>query len=207
MTDSITALANSFAPINKMVCQYKNELENGILKGLGFENGKIISSDNVTEYPFLFVLDEIAVLPRNFSGVGIDPVTAPEVCKETSAVCTIHPVGYERGKNGVSLIINPNMLNHPSLKDLQVLAKDTLNGTFLFVKIGNLKILCVYYSPSCPEDIDTWLEEIISKCQANTDDDFILLGDFNARSRYWKDHGSNAKGRCLKRWIEANNLQ
>ena len=30
----------------------------------------------------------------------------PKVCRETSAVCVVHPVGYERGKNGISIIIN-----------------------------------------------------------------------------------------------------
>ena len=47
----------------------------------------------------------------------------PKVCRDTSAVCMIHPVGFERGKNGISIIINPKMKRHPALKDFQILAK------------------------------------------------------------------------------------
>lgn len=81
----------------------------------------------------------------------------PRICRETSAVCTIHPIGYERGKNGISMLINPKHANHPAVKNAQVLARDTLNGTYLLVKIGNIKILCVYYPPSGPTEINTWL--------------------------------------------------
>ena len=85
----------------------------------------------------------------------------PAVCRETSAVCVIHPVGFERGKNGVSMIINPRMENHPLIKGMQVLARDTINGTYLLVQLGMTKILCVYYPPSESDDICTWLEDVI----------------------------------------------
>ena len=131
----------------------------------------------------------------------------PKVCRETSAVCMVHPVGYERGKNGISIIINPKMKRHPLLKDFQILARDTINGTFIFLQIGNVKLLCIYNPPSQPEEIDTWLEEILMKCRANTLDDLIILGDFNARCREWGDHSANSKGRILKQWIESNDLR
>ena len=131
----------------------------------------------------------------------------PAECKETSAVCNVHPVGYDRGKNGVSILINPKMKKHPAMKELQILSRDTLNGTYILAEICNLKILCVYHSPTNPVEIDTWLEEIIEKCNGNLSDDFILLGDFNARCRTWRDHSSNSKGHCLRRWIEANSLK
>ena len=69
----------------------------------------------------------------------------PKVCRDTSAVCVIHPVGFERGKNGISLIINPKLKKHPLLKDFQILARDTVNGTYLFLQIGNIKVLCIYF--------------------------------------------------------------
>lgn len=131
----------------------------------------------------------------------------PKVCRDTSAVCTIHPVGYERGKNGISIIINPKMRKHPLLKDFQILARDTVNGTFIYLQLGNFKILCIYNPPSQPEEIDTWLEEILLKCRANTLEDIIILGDFNARCREWGDHSGNSKGRTLRPWIESNGLQ
>jgi hypothetical protein len=131
----------------------------------------------------------------------------PKVCRETSAVCVVHPVGYERGKNGISIIINPKMKRHPLLRDFQVLARDTVNGTFIYVQLGNIKLLCIYNPPSQPEEIDTWLEEILLKCRANTLEEIIILGDFNARCREWGDHYANSKGRILKRWIESSGLQ
>ena len=131
----------------------------------------------------------------------------PKVCRDTSAVCVIHPVGYERGKNGISLIINPQMKNHPILRDLQILARDTINGTYIYLQVGNVKVLCVYNPPSQPEEIDTWIEEILLKCRANTTDQIIILGDFNARRREWGDHSDNSKGGILKRWTETNGLE
>ena len=99
------------------------------------------------------------------------------------------------------------MKRHPALKDFQILARDTLNGSYIILQIGNIKIMCVYNPPSQPEEIDIWLEEIITKCNANTLDDVIILGDFNARCREWGDHSANAKGRLLKRWAESNGLE
>ena len=130
----------------------------------------------------------------------------PAVCRDTSAVCVIHPVGYERGKNGVSMLINPGMEDHPLIKGMQVLARDTVNGTYLLVQLGNTKILCVYHPPSAADDISTWLEDIIERCNVTILDDFILLGDFNARKQIWGDHADNAKGNQLFEWIEDSGL-
>lgn len=131
----------------------------------------------------------------------------PKVCRDTSAVCAIHPVGFERGKNGISVIINPQMKKHPLLKDFQILARDTINGTFIYLQIGNIKVLCIYNPPSQPEEIDTWIEEILLKCRASTADEIIILGDFNARRREWGDHSNNTRGGILKRWTVANGLE
>ena len=46
------------------------------------------------------------------------------------------------------LIINPKLKKHPLLKDFQILARDTVNGTYLFLQIGNIKVLCIF--PSLP---------------------------------------------------------
>ena len=127
----------------------------------------------------------------------------PSVCKDSSSVCTLMPQGYERGKNGVSMIINPKLAKHEALKDTEVMTKDTLNGTFLHVKIGNLNVLCIYYPPSCPTELNIWLEEILLKCNINTGRDLIILGDFNARLIEWNDHQSNARGTCLRDFAES----
>lgn len=131
----------------------------------------------------------------------------PSVCRETSSICSILPIGYDRGKNGVSIIINPKMIKHPALKDFETLSKDTLNGTYIHIKIGNVQILCIYYPPSCPTDLDTWLEEIFMKCNITGTDDIILLGDFNARLPEWGDHQGNSNGHKLKSFIESINVK
>lgn len=51
------------------------------------------------------------------------------------AVCTIHSVGYERAKNGVSMLINPPKFNHPTITDCQILVCVTLNGAYLLLKL------------------------------------------------------------------------
>lgn len=131
----------------------------------------------------------------------------PSVCRSTSAVCSIMPQGYERGKNGVSLIINPSMVNHPILKDMEVLSRDTLNGTYLYVQLGSLKVLCIYYPPSCPTEINIWLEEIFTSCKINSQTNLIILGDFNARLKEWGDKENNSNGRLLKQFIEGIELK
>lgn len=131
----------------------------------------------------------------------------PSVCKEASAVCNVFPQGYERGKNGVSMIINPKLAKHEALKDTETMTKDTLNGTFLHVKIGNLDVLCIYYPPSCPTQVDIWLEEILTKCNINAENDLIIMGDFNARLTEWNDHQSNSNGTHLREFMRRIGLQ
>lgn len=118
---------------------------------------------------------------------GFTQKGSPKICRETSAVCTIHPVGYERGKHGIFKLINPNYANQnqPAIKNAQVLARDTLNGTYLLVKIGNTKILCIYYPPAGPTEINTWLDEVLIACRLTCLDDLIVLGDFNSRLTEW----------------------
>lgn len=130
----------------------------------------------------------------------------PKICKDTSVVCTVHPVGYQRGKNGISLIINPNHAHHPALKNTQILARDTLNGTYLLAQIGNVKFLCIYYPPSTASEINTWLDEVLIACKLSYTDDLVILGDFNARLREWNDHNQNPRGLILKEWMDARGL-
>jgi len=130
----------------------------------------------------------------------------PSVCRDTSAVCSIFPHGYERGKNGVSMIINPKFARHPVMKDMEVLCRDTLNGTYLYVQLGTVNVLCVYFPPSCPTDLNIWMEEIFLACKINSQNDLLVLGDFNARLREWGDHEGNTRGRQLKEFVEANGL-
>ena len=80
-------------------------------------------------------------------------------------------------------------------------------SSLIYLQIGNIKVLCIYFPPSQPEEFDTWIEEVLLKCRANTTEDIIILGDFNARRREWGDHSDNAKGRLLKRWVESNGLE
>lgn len=131
----------------------------------------------------------------------------PSVCRQSSAACSVLPQGYDRGKNGVSMLINPKMARHEALKDTETITKDTVNGTFLHVKIGALNVICVYYPPSSATEIDIWLEEILIKCNVNSGNDLIIMGDFNARLTEWGDHQSNSKGRCLLEFMEGFGLR
>lgn len=126
----------------------------------------------------------------------------PAVCKESSSVCTIMPQGRDRGKNGVSMIVNPKMSKHKALKDTEVMTKDTINGTFLHVKIGSVNILCIYYPPSCETELEIWLEEVLLKCNIDSGRDLIILGDFNARLKEWNDHENNSRGISLRELME-----
>ena len=127
-----------------------------------------------------------------------------KVCRDTSAVCVIHPVGFERGKNGIP-IINPKLKKHPLLKDFQILARDTVNGTYLFLQIETSR-----YCVSIPslKNWDTWLDEIILKCRANTSDDLIILGDFKCSSPWMgRIIGITERKSKLKNWMESNELE
>lgn len=130
----------------------------------------------------------------------------PIICKDSSSVCTLMPLGHNRGKNGISLIINPRMARHQVLKDTEIMTKDTLNGTFLHVKVGSINILCIYYPPSCETELALWLEEILLKCNINSWQELIILGDFNARLSIWNDHQNNARGTCLKEFMDSIGL-
>jgi exonuclease III len=123
----------------------------------------------------------------------------PSVCKESSSVCTIMPQGRDRGKYGVSMIINPKMSKHQALKDTEVMTKDTVNGTFLHVKIESVNILCIYYPPSCETELEIWLEEVLLKCNIDSGRDQIILGDFNARLKEWNDHENIVAQYTLKK--------
>ena len=131
----------------------------------------------------------------------------PSVCRESSAVCSVLPQGYDRGKNGVSMLINPRMARHDALKDTETMTKDTVNGTFIHVKIGVLNVICIYYPPSSATEINIWLEEILIKCNVNSGQDLIIMGDFNARLTEWGDHQSNSRGRRVYEFMEGIGLR
>ena len=53
-------------------------------------------------------------------------------------VCIINSIGavtpnLHRGVNGVSIVVNPDFINDPHLKNIACIAKDTVNGCFLIV--------------------------------------------------------------------------
>jgi hypothetical protein len=82
------------------------------------------------------------------------------------------------------------------------MTKDTVNGTFLHVKIGSVNILCIYYPPSCEIELEIWLEEVLLKYNIDSGRDLIILGDFNARLKEWNDHENNVRGICLRDFAE-----
>ena len=65
---------------------------------------------------------------------------------------------------------------------------------------------CVSISSSQPEELDTWLDEIILKCRANTSDD-LIIPETSTPVAEWADHRDNSKGTKLKNWMESNELE
>lgn len=70
-------------------------------------------------------------------------------------------MGMYQSTDSYWFVRNPKLSRHPALKDTEILAKDTLNGTYYCLQAGNVKILCIYHPPSCPTEIDIWLEEFL----------------------------------------------
>lgn len=83
----------------------------------------------------------------------------PASCREYSAICSNIPPNRFRGANGVSLIVRRRPGLPECLSHVQVLARDSINGLYLLVKIGNIKFLAIYAPPDMADFI-TWLNEL-----------------------------------------------
>ena len=111
-----------------------------------------------------------------------------------------------RGTNGVSVVINPDLSNCPHIKNMACIAKDTVNGCFLTIQFAGIKIVGIYNAPSHPLDIDVLLDEIALSSRLIPDESLIFAGDFNARRVDWHDTSSNSAGNKLDEWMTGWNL-
>ncbi|OAD68349.1 hypothetical protein PHYBLDRAFT_150528 [Phycomyces blakesleeanus NRRL 1555(-)] len=103
--------------------------------------------------------------------------------------------GNYRGSMGVSLLVSPSC----SYAITQI---PMPNNYALAVKIGTLRLICLYLPPSMPthEALD-----ILSAIPLT--DDTIIYGDFNARlGSVTGDYASNPHGVALEQWLEEQSL-
>lgn len=133
---------------------------------------------------------DFAVVTETWLRVGD---SLPLICRSSSAVCSVL-VG-NRGKNGVSLIINPDS-SHPEVRQLQILARDTIDGRYMLFRCGPVFFLGVYIPPAS-SDFRQWILDILSINNVPAEADLVLLGDFNARRTEWSDTSDNPHGEWL----------
>lgn len=126
-------------------------------------------------------------------------------------VCIINSIGavtanLNRGVNGVSIVLNPDFKNDPHIKNIECVAKDTVNGCFLVVNFAGIKIIGIYNAPSNPLELDLLLDEVALAGRLVPGEPCIFAGDFNARNRMWSDTQTNAAGNLLQTWMDNWNL-
>lgn len=129
----------------------------------------------------------------------------PDICVYNS-LGAVTP-NLNRGTSGVSVVINPDFLNHPQIKNMACWAKDTVNGCFLVFEFAGIKIAGVYNAPSHPLKIDALLDEIAKSGRIVPGELVIFAGDFNARRTEWGDTASNSAGRKLVDWMDNWNFE
>lgn len=121
-------------------------------------------------------------------------------------VCILNSIGaatanLNRGVNGVSIVLNPDFVNDPHIKNVSCLAKDTVNGCFLIVQFAGIKVIGIYNAPSHPLDLSSLLDEIALAGRLVPGEPCIFAGDFNARHTSWADTQTNSAGTLLKNWM------
>jgi hypothetical protein len=92
---------------------------------------------------------------------------------------------------------------------LPALSDQNLSIVYALTTIGGSPavVASAYCSPNPPSDcsaLKLLLENILNAwkyCQKNSIENFIVLGDFNARNRMWGDKLDNPRGRILKEFI------
>ena len=105
------------------------------------------------------------------------------------------PKANNRGKGGIVALVNPSC-------PLQVTLLPSPNAHTLSIKVGVLRVHCVYLPPSLKNvQVIDILESI--PLGPNT----IICGDFNSRlGGYLGDYASNARGRPFLTWVLDNQL-
>lgn len=86
----------------------------------------------------------------------------------------------------------------------------TGNGTgFSWVELNKIIVMSCYVSPNSGFDyMETVLDEIsqLIREKEPLDYNFIIGGDFNAKSPEWGSYTTNIRGRILSEWIHSSNL-
>ncbi|KAI9352435.1 Endonuclease/exonuclease/phosphatase, partial [Pilaira anomala] len=105
------------------------------------------------------------------------------------------PNANNRGKGGIVALVNPSC-------PLQVTLLPSPNAHTLSIKVGVLRVHCVYLPPSLKNAQVVELLESIP-LGLNT----IICGDFNSRlGGYLGDYASNSRGRTFLTWVLDNQM-
>lgn len=105
------------------------------------------------------------------------------------------PNANNRGRDGIAAFINPTC-------PYSVIQLPSPNRYTLSLKVNNIRIYCLYLPPTLD---NTQVIDILNNIPLSQNT--IICGDINARmGAILGDHNSNSRGRCVRHWIENNQL-
>ena len=106
------------------------------------------------------------------------------------------PGARNRGSGGVSCLVSPSC-------PFPVYQLPSPNAYTLSLKVGSLRIHCLYVSPSLPTDV---FSSVLSSIPLHPNT--LICGDFNARlGDFVGDSAANARGRVLLPWCDAHSFE
>lgn len=129
----------------------------------------------------------------------------PQQCT-LNAICPSDNVVKFSGKNGISVVRNPDFATVNWLDSLTCLAKDTVFGCFLSFSLAGVQFAALYRAPSLPWSIEELLDNMTLASRLDLTLPTVILGDFNAKLREWNDSSDNDDGALLKAWMDSRGL-
>lgn len=93
---------------------------------------------------------------------------------------------------------------NPSLVPYSCVTQHRGDG-YVMATIGHIMVISVYLRPS--ENIERTLEKITDHISRTHYEDYIIAGDFNARSIRWGDRTTNSRGEAVETWADQLDLR
>ena len=118
----------------------------------------------------------------------------PSIVRSTSSIAQlVETSSRSRGHAGVSVIINP-WVKSRFTRNVEFIAKDNINGSFVVFKCAGITFIGIYRSPSSEIDTRNFIDTIMNKYSIPNSEPLVLLGDFNCRHSHWGDTTTNYQG-------------
>ncbi|XP_072400594.1 uncharacterized protein [Diabrotica undecimpunctata] len=90
-------------------------------------------------------------------------------------------------------------------RKLRIYAIDAHDG-YVTIRMERMNVICCYISPNIAMDAyEARLDEIMNEGR-RLGEEFLVLGDFNAKSSEWGSPVTDARGRMLTDWVSALDL-